>query len=89
MTRRFSANLALLLLVLLTAGVFVAFEIRPLGLAGGLMIAAVAVAKVRIIIGSYMHLGHDHSPFHQVLLAWCLLVTMILGAGLVLIPWST
>lgn len=88
MTGRLSSTGAMLLLVALTIGAFVAFEFEGASLGAGLAILIIALGKVHIIIQHFMHLSWSHRPFRQVLYVWCAIVLAVVCGGLFLIPWS-
>ncbi|MCB2050353.1 MAG: cytochrome C oxidase subunit IV family protein [Novosphingobium sp.] len=88
MSGRLSSTGAMLLLVMLTLGAFVAFEFEGASLVAGLSIFVIALAKVQLIIEQFMHLRWSHRPFRQVLYFWSTIVLAVLCGGLFLIPWS-
>ena len=74
---------------MLTFASYLAFEFQSATLAAGLGLFALAMVKVDLLIGNFMHLRWPHRPFRQVLLGWWLVVLLILAGGVSLLPWET
>lgn len=88
MTRGIGANAAFVLLVALSVASFVLVEEDAMSRAASLAAFAIALAKINFVFGSFMHLHWEHRPWRQVLTAWLLAVALILGGGLLFLPWE-
>ena len=89
MSARLSANAALIALIALSFVSFAGFEYDSNSLIAGAALFVLALIKVNLVFGSFMHLEWGHRPFRQVLLGWTALVLVILCGGLLLLPWET
>jgi hypothetical protein len=88
MTRHLSANTTLVLLALLSIGSVALVEHETASLIAALAAIAIALTKVNLVIGNFMHLHWQHRPWRQVLTGWLIVVAIIFAAGLILLPWE-